>query len=126
MPHPGGGHPPSPAGVCGKPGCAGPAAKRSGPGALPASLIPRVWRSVTYKLKLQLEDLRVDSFDTAPARREKGTVVGQQCTGYTACTCPWMDTCYGSCLATCLQTCHCGSGYPDCSQVGNCGPDPDN
>lgn len=49
------------------------------------------------KLKLQLDDLRVDSFDTTPAEKERGTVLGAQCTCYTQCTCPGCDTCDETC-----------------------------
>jgi hypothetical protein len=30
------------------------------------------------KLKLRLEDLRIEGFQTTPVQKEKGTVVGQQ------------------------------------------------
>ncbi len=54
------------------------------------------------KLKLTLDDLAVETFDTTSVAREKGTVVGeQQCTCQTVCTCPG---CY-TCDATCPQTC---------------------
>lgn len=70
------------------------------------------------KLRLQLDDLSVESFDTTAARGEKGTVFGEQCTCYTVCTCPGCATCD----ATCPQTCDdagCGGSY-HCSQ-GTCG-----
>ena len=68
------------------------------------------------KLKLQLDDLRVDTFQTTPAPREKGTVFGEQCTCYTQCTCPGCPTCagYGTCDASCNGTC-------DASCNGTCG-----
>ena len=53
------------------------------------------------KLRLQLEDLRIDSFATTPVEKEKGTVFGEQCTCYTNCTCPRCPTCYASCNGTC-------------------------
>ncbi len=37
------------------------------------------------KLKLRLEDLRIDSFGTASAEREKGTVRGHDSTGEPSC-----------------------------------------
>ena len=68
------------------------------------------------KLRLQLEDLRIDSFDTTPAPKEKGTVFGEQCTCYTQCTCPGCPTCanYVTCDASCNGTC-------DASCNGTCG-----
>lgn len=84
------------------------------------------------KLKLSMEDLSVESFDTTAMRAEKGTVVGeQQCTCYTVCTCPGCPTCNGTCPAdntcadtcwdtcdnfTCLETC----GFSNCET--RCGP----
>jgi hypothetical protein len=53
------------------------------------------------KLRLHLDDLAVDSFDTTCQAKEKGTVFGEQCTCYTVCTCPGCPTC----AATCAQTC---------------------
>lgn len=58
------------------------------------------------KLKLELDDLRVDTFETAPDDGgERGTVhghdtqPGQQCaTG--------QPTCYGSCEETCPLSCN--------------------
>ncbi|HEX6373901.1 MAG TPA: hypothetical protein VF006_33540 [Longimicrobium sp.] len=69
------------------------------------------------KLKLHLDDLRVDSFDTTAAETEKGTVFGEQCTcptqctcdtqcetQHTACSCPGCPTvCYYTCEVTCYQ-----------------------
>jgi len=76
------------------------------------------------KLKLNLEDLTVDSFNTSGAEKPKGTVFGEQCTCYTNCTCPGCPTCYASCNGTCGGTCEascngtcawCGSGYISCN-----------
>jgi hypothetical protein len=67
------------------------------------------------KLKLDLEDLSVESFATTPdSRGEGGTVFGQQCTCYTQCTCPGCPTCDASCNGTCGGTC-------DASCNGTCG-----
>jgi hypothetical protein len=66
------------------------------------------------KLKLQLEDLVIDSFSTTPVKRAKGTVYGEQCTCPTACTCPGCPTCDASCNGTCGGTC-------DASCNGTCG-----
>ena len=62
------------------------------------------------KLKLNLDQLTVDSFDTAvPAEKKRGTVMGEeQCTCPSACntncTCPGCPTCDDSCASYC-QTC---------------------
>ena len=52
------------------------------------------------KLKLNLDELAIDSFDTHDAREPNGTVFGEQCTCYTQCTCPGCPTCYASCNGT--------------------------
>jgi hypothetical protein len=57
------------------------------------------------KLKLNLDQLTVDSFDTADAAAEKGTVFGEQCTCYTNCTCPGCPSCVATCDASCNGTC---------------------
>jgi len=51
------------------------------------------------KLKLQMEDLQVDTFHTAPRQKGSGTVRGEQ---YTVTDC---DTCYQSCEETCGYNC---------------------
>ena len=63
------------------------------------------------KLKLNLDQLSVDSFDTTRSEKPKGTVFGEQCTCYTNCTCPGCPTCD----ATCRGYGTCGI-YP-CKQV---------
>jgi hypothetical protein len=77
------------------------------------------------KLKLHLEDLAVDSFDTSASDTAKGTVFGEQCTCYTQCTCPGCPTCYASCNGTCDASCNgtCGAscnGTCDASCNGTC------
>jgi hypothetical protein len=59
------------------------------------------------KLKLNLAELSVESFDTTRVEKDKGTVFGEQCTCYTQCTCPGCPTCanYPSCNVTCGATC---------------------
>jgi hypothetical protein len=59
------------------------------------------------KLKLDLEDLSVESFATTPeSRGEGGTVFGQNhCTCYTQCTCPGCPTCDATCNGSCVNTC---------------------
>ena len=93
------------------------------------------------KLKLQLEDLSVESFDTTRPEKARGTVFGEQCTCYTRCTCLGGPTCNASCNGTCNDTCNascygtcyeatcnnCGSGYcgtdydVTCRGIGTCG-----
>jgi hypothetical protein len=73
------------------------------------------------KLRLNLDQLTVDSFDTSTTVREKGTVFGEQCTCWTNCTCPGCPTCDNtacgqhtcgvSCNGTCDFTCELGCGY---------------
>ena len=71
------------------------------------------------KLRLDLEDLSVESFSTTPeAGKEEGTVFGQQCTCYTNCTCPGCPTCDASCNGTCAASCN---GTCDASCNGTCG-----
>jgi hypothetical protein len=57
------------------------------------------------KLKLELDQLTVDSFQTASDEARKGTVFGEQCTCVTACTCPGCPSCDDTCPATCGYTC---------------------
>ena len=82
------------------------------------------------KLKLHLEDLAVDSFDTSRPAQKEGTVFGEQCTCWTNCTCPGCPTCdntacgqhtcdascNGTCAASCNGTCNCPapSGWETC------------
>ncbi|HEX2206859.1 MAG TPA: hypothetical protein VHG93_04200 [Longimicrobium sp.] len=77
-----------------------------------------------HKLKLVMDDLRVESFDTTAAAGEKGTVFGEQCTCYSDCTCPGCPTCDGTCPATCPYTCDdrtCASCQGSCdSCVASC------
>lgn len=78
------------------------------------------------KLKLNLEDLAVDSFDTTRPAQKQGTVFGEQCTCPTACTCPGCPTCDASCNGTCGGTCEascngtCAGGTCDASCNGTC------
>jgi hypothetical protein len=74
------------------------------------------------KLKLHLEDLAVDSFDTIRPAPKGGTVFGEQCTCYTQCTCPGCPTCYESCNGTCGDTCPATCAYTcdDVSCAGSC------
>jgi hypothetical protein len=71
------------------------------------------------KLKLDLDALQVESFDTTSAgHRHDGTVFGQQCTCYTQCTCPGCPTCDASCNGTCEASCN---GTCDATCNGTCG-----
>lgn len=75
------------------------------------------------KLKLDLDALQVESFDTTSAgNRHDGTVFGQGCTCYTQCTCPGCPTCDASCNGTCGGTCEAScNGTCDASCNGTCG-----
>ena len=73
------------------------------------------------KLRLDLEHLSVESFDTVHRAREKGTVFGEQCTCYTQCTCPGCPSCDATCPATCVNTCDDASCAESC--WGTCVPD---
>ena len=73
------------------------------------------------KLKLHLEDLRIDSFHTTPSEKPRGTVFGEQCTCWTACgqnTCPGCPTCDASCNGTCYASCN-GSCAATCDASCN-------
>jgi hypothetical protein len=74
------------------------------------------------KLRLNLEDLTVDSFDTTRTEKPKGTVFGEQCTCYTNCTCPGCPTCDHTCAYTCDDaTCpQCPTCYASCNGTCNC------
>jgi hypothetical protein len=72
------------------------------------------------KLRLQLEDLQIDSFPTTPAEKPKGTVFGEQCTCYTQCTCPGCPTCDASCNGTCEASCN-GTCDASCGGTCDCG-----
>jgi hypothetical protein len=65
------------------------------------------------KLKLDLDQLAVDSFDTQTPPEREGTVFGEQCTCYT-CTCPGCPSCGATCGMTCNTTCgeSCGTDCP--------------
>ncbi len=70
------------------------------------------------KLKLNLDELNVDTFNTEAPARPSGTVFGEQCTCYTNCTCPGCPTCDASCNGTCYASCN---GSCDASCNGTCG-----
>jgi hypothetical protein len=76
------------------------------------------------KLKLRLDDLLVDTFQTTTVQKAKGTVFGEQCTCYTQCTCPGCPTCDASCNGTCGASCYgtCDATC-DASCDGYCGSD---
>lgn len=78
------------------------------------------------KLKLEIENVQVESFDTVPAEAGRGTVRGQitaaescevvtdctcrtycQCTGQWTCPDNPLGTCDGG--STCYGTCHTGA-----------------
>jgi len=74
------------------------------------------------KLKLNLDQLTVDSFDTSASEKPRGTVFGEQCTCYTQCTCPGCPTCDASCNGTCDASCNGTCGGNTCGASCNtCG-----
>lgn len=76
------------------------------------------------KLSLCLDDLQVESFDTAPtSESDEGTVYGlTQVSEFTfcnscqvsACTCATVCSC-ATCPATCRVSCHGTCGGPGCN-----------
>jgi hypothetical protein len=80
-------------------------------------------------MKLNLEQLAVDSFDTSIEPATRGTVFGeQQCTCPTVCSCPGCPTCQGyntcdnqnTCAVTCPYTCDDFSCDPTCPAQWTC------
>ena len=69
------------------------------------------------KLKLQLDDLSVESFETHFAEAQ-GTVLGND-SDYTEGTCPGFATCDASCDASCNGTCFQTCAGGTCN--GTCG-----
>lgn len=67
------------------------------------------------KLKLHLDDLRIDSFDNHHAAEGEGDGVRRavHVLYYTQCTCPGCPTCDVSCNGTCGATCA-ASCYGSC------------
>jgi hypothetical protein len=58
------------------------------------------------KLRLRMDDLRIDSFDTAHAAKAAGTVRGQEDVTFLENTCRTCDvTCNPSCDDSCYYTC---------------------
>jgi hypothetical protein len=75
------------------------------------------------KLKLNLDALTVDSFDTTRPSQKQGTVFGEQCTCYTNCTCPGAgcDRCVGdTCPNSCVGSCPCDTYPSECECVETC------
>jgi hypothetical protein len=94
------------------------------------------------KLKLHLDELAVESFDTSGVDKEEGTVMAEQCScngtcPVTACatcpntcaytcddaTCPACPTCAASCNGTCAgATCYdtCGASCWDTCRPRDC------
>ncbi|HEX2208098.1 MAG TPA: hypothetical protein VHG93_10485 [Longimicrobium sp.] len=74
------------------------------------------------KMKLNLEQLAVDSFDTSAAAEKRGTVFGEQCTCHTQCTCPGCPTCqnYATCDQSCNGTCDASCVYGTCAGQYTC------
>lgn len=66
-----------------------------------------------HKLKLRLDSLRVETFATTLMEKERGTVLGEQC------TCPGAATCEASCNGTC-NSCGCHPSDVGGSACGTC------
>ena len=73
------------------------------------------------KMKLELDTLAVDSFDTTAAEKARGTVFGEQCTCYTNCTCPGCYTCDNTCANTCDDYTCLASCNGTCGDTCDCG-----
>jgi hypothetical protein len=86
------------------------------------------------KIRLQLESLTVESFDTSAVKAPGGTVLAydrtEACTNTcgdscinSACTCPQFGTCLASCNGTCVQSCNgsCFGNTCPASCVDTCG-----
>jgi hypothetical protein len=70
------------------------------------------------KLKLKLEDLRVDTFEVGARLAERGTVLGRENPPATpACT---GDTCDACVQATLVFTCECKSADTVCDSHETC------
>ena len=59
------------------------------------------------KLKLHLDDLRVEGFELAPAHAEQGTVLAREASGPNVCSNAASEcvTCDYSCTPSCLDSC---------------------
>ena len=72
------------------------------------------------KIRLQLESLAVESFDTTGPRPDAGTVAAHQIV--TVAPCDYESgSCFASCNGTCARTCSCEAtcnGYESCA--GTC------
>ena len=79
------------------------------------------------KLKLRLEELRIDSFTTTAVEKAKGTVFGEQCTCQSdhECILATVDvSCDGTCEPTAYDTCGeltCEDSCYQCTCVASCG-----
>jgi hypothetical protein len=81
------------------------------------------------KLKLRLDDLQVDTFQTTSMRKEKGTVYGRQEWTYDVMVCQdtWHGSscevsCFSNCDASCYDTCAVScNGSCDWTCAASCG-----
>jgi hypothetical protein len=84
------------------------------------------------KLRLDLDDLAVDTFDTTRGEKSRGTVFGEQCTCQTACNCETAWSCPGNascgcdslghtCQNSCVGTCGCYTWMTECQCAPTCG-----
>jgi hypothetical protein len=71
------------------------------------------------KLRLQLDELAVESFQIAFSTTRDGTVFGKEDSDYTDGTCAGYNTCDASCDGSCNGTCFETCGGSTCD--GTCG-----
>jgi hypothetical protein len=73
------------------------------------------------KLKLQIEDLAIESFETAKSAGNEGTVVAHATQGRNYTCDPVVGTCFGyTCYETCAETCADSCAYTCDPAVGTC------
>jgi hypothetical protein len=71
--------------------------------------------------KLKIEDLAIESFETAVAKTVEGTVVGHATHGNKPTCDPVVGTCFGyTCYETCAETCADSCAYTCDPAVGTC------
>lgn len=73
------------------------------------------------KLKLRLDGLAVESFDTTLVEKQRGTVFGEEHTDYEQYTCAGFATC-GDPTCGCSFTCpvSCNGTCTLCTELGTC------
>jgi hypothetical protein len=73
------------------------------------------------KLALKIEDLAIETFETAAIAGDEGTVVGHATQGNKYTCDPVVGTCFGyTCVETCDKTCADSCAYTCDPAVGTC------